>query len=137
MSMIARWLGAAERKLDEHGRPAWIAAMVAGFILVWPVGLAILGYMLWSGRMSCRGRRNGMGYGRRGRWGGETGNAVFDDYREATLRRLEEEREAFNAFLDKLRRAKDQAEFDQFMEARRRGDANGGTSGDAGDAVPA
>ena len=119
MTMIADWLGRAERKLDEHGRPAWIAAMVAGFILVWPIGLAILGYMIWSGRMGCNGRK--MRGARRWRHEG-TGNTAFDDYREATLRRLEEEQAAFTDFLEKLRRAKDQAEFDQFMSDRRRRD---------------
>lgn len=40
-------------RMDDFGRPAWIALMVAGFILFWPVGLAILAFMLWSGRMGC------------------------------------------------------------------------------------
>ena len=39
--------------LDDFGRPAWIVAMVLGFVLFWPVGLIILAYMLWSGRMNC------------------------------------------------------------------------------------
>ena len=47
-----------------------------------------------------------------------TGNTAFDTYREETLRRLEEERDAFLAFLDHLRAAKDKAEFDQFMTSR-------------------
>ena len=51
MNRIARFFAQAEAKLDEWGKGAWIAAMVLGFILVWPVGLAILGYMIWSGRM--------------------------------------------------------------------------------------
>jgi hypothetical protein len=113
-------LGKAERKLDEHGKPAWIAAMVAGFVLAWPLGLAILGYMIWSGRMGW-GCKRGEG---RGGWArteaSETGNTAFDAYREATLKRLEEERAAFAGFLDRLRRAKDQAEFDQFMDQRDR-----------------
>ena len=29
-------------KLDDYGRPAWIAVMIAGFILFWPIGLAVL-----------------------------------------------------------------------------------------------
>ncbi len=33
--------------LDDYGKPAWIAVMVAGFILFWPVGLAVLAYLLW------------------------------------------------------------------------------------------
>jgi hypothetical protein len=120
VSTISHWLGRAERKLDDHGRPAWIAAMVAGFILFWPIGLLLLGYMIWSGRMGCTWKRTN-GWGRRAPEA--TGNSAFDSYREATLKRLEEEREAFAAFLDRLRRAKDQAEFDQFMDDRRRGPA--------------
>jgi hypothetical protein len=121
MTKVADWLGAAERKLDEHGKPAWIAAMIAGFILIWPVGLAILGYMIWSGRMgwSCNGHpRRRMAHA-----GASTGNAAFDEYRAETLRRLEEEQAAFTDFLDQLRQAKDKAEFDQFMASRRSGDA--------------
>ena len=47
-----------------------------------------------------------------------TGNTAFDTYREETLKRLEEERDAFVSFLGQLRAAKDQAEFDQFMSNR-------------------
>ena len=54
------------------------------------------------------------------RWRGPTsGNHAFDDYREETLRRLEEEQREFVEFLDRLRHAKDKAEFDQFMADRR------------------
>jgi Protein of unknown function (DUF2852) len=121
--------------LDDLGRPAWIAVMVAGFILFWPIGLAILAYLLWSGRMGC-GRHGGdMSRWQRRmadrwdskieRWGREmhgfhsSGNHVFDDYREETLRRLEEEQREFREFLDRLRKAKDKEEFDQFMAERR------------------
>ena len=44
-----------------------------------------------------------------------TGNIAFDEYREMTLKRLEEEKRQFVQFLEKLRRAKDQDEFDKFM----------------------
>jgi len=57
------------------------------------------------------------------RWRGDrpvTGNQVFDDYRAETLRRLEEERREFVEFLERLRRAKDQTEFDAFMAERNR-----------------
>jgi uncharacterized protein DUF2852 len=40
-------------RIDDLGRPAWIALMVIGFIVFWPVGLAILAYLIWSGRMGC------------------------------------------------------------------------------------
>lgn len=120
-SSWTEWPRRAEAWLDGYGRPAWLAAMVLGFILVWPVGLGILGYMIWSGRMGCWGRSDKNGSTQRWRarsGGGATGNAAFDAYRDDTLRRLEEEREAFAAFLDRLRMAKDKAEFDQFMAER-------------------
>jgi len=50
-----------------------------------------------------------------------SGNHAFDDYRREMLRRLEQDHQEFNAFLDRLRRAKDKAEFDQFMADRDRG----------------
>jgi hypothetical protein len=48
-----------------------------------------------------------------------SGNRAFDDYREETLRRLEEEQREFREFLDRLRKARDKDEFDQFMADRR------------------
>ena len=116
MSRIANWLADAEATLDRWGRGAWIGTMVLGFIIFWPLGLAILGYMIWSGRMACTKKT----WRRRG-WQRSTGNAAFDEYREATLSRLEEEQAAFETFLGRLRRAKDQAEFNQFMDERRTG----------------
>jgi hypothetical protein len=58
-------------------------------------------------------------------WAGDrqsasTGNRAFDEYRQDTLRRLEEEQREFQDFLDRLRQAKDKAEFDQFMAERGR-----------------
>lgn len=47
-----------------------------------------------------------------------SGNTAFDAYKNETLRRLEEEQENFEAFLKRLRDAKDKAEFDQFMDER-------------------
>jgi hypothetical protein len=51
--------------------------------------------------------------------GSSSGNNAFDEYRMETLKRLEEEEREFRSFLDRLRRAKDKAEFDQFMADRR------------------
>lgn len=48
-----------------------------------------------------------------------TGNRAFDEYRHETIRRLEDEAHEFRAFLDRLRHARDKAEFDQFMAERR------------------
>lgn len=47
-----------------------------------------------------------------------SGNSAFDSYKAETLRRLEEEQEAFESFLQRLREAKDKQEFDAFMEDR-------------------
>ncbi len=100
--------------LDARGKLAWIAAMVLGFIAFWPVGLAILGYMIWSKRMfGCHRHAY-----RPERFSGRTGNVAFDAYRDETLKRLEEEHREFIDFLQKLREAKDKAEFDQFMAQR-------------------
>ncbi len=116
-------------RLDGYGKSAWITAMVLGFVVFWPIGLGILGYMMWSGRMGCWKFR---GPGRwhfsaadKGRSGNHrhrgrhdspaTGNTAFNEYREETLRRLEDEQSQFEDFLDNLRHAKDKAEFDQFM----------------------
>ncbi len=91
--------------------------MVLGFVFFWPVGLALLFYMIWSKRMfnkSCSSRRmtRAMTSTR------STGNSAFDSYKADTLRRLEEEQTNFEAFLERLRDAKDKAEFDQFMDER-------------------
>lgn len=110
-------------KLDEHGKGAWIALMVVAFIVFWPLGLAMLAYMIWSGRMGCSMRGRGRWHNCRGKGSrNSSGNTAFDEYRAETLRRLEEEQEAFQAFLDRLRRAKDKSEFDQFMDEQQRSD---------------
>lgn len=122
-------------RLDDYGKPAWITLMILSFVVFWPAGLVVLGYMLWSGRMGCKSKgkvasydshgMNGRGSHRGpGRWyrpakfAATSGNSAFDDYREATLRRLEEEQDEFKGFLDQLRQARDKSEFDQFMADR-------------------
>ena len=120
-------------------RPAWtpatIALMVLGFILFWPLGLAMLAYILWGDRLpEFKSRMNRAGddiassFGRGERAGAtpRTGNVAFDDWRAAELKRIQEERrkldemrDEFDAYLRELRRAKDQQEFDAFMAARK------------------
>jgi hypothetical protein len=115
MTTVTTWPAQAENWLDQRGKPAWIAAMILGFIVFWPIGLAILGYMIWSKRIGggCSGRTRVRGFR-------SSGNSAFDAYKADTLRRLQEEQDAFEAFLKRLREAKDKAEFDQFMEDRAR-----------------
>ncbi|TDL84283.1 DUF2852 domain-containing protein [Palleronia sediminis] len=117
------WITRTEGWLDARGKGAWIALMIAGFIFVWPVGLAVLGYMLYAGKFQLS--RSGAGCGMRRsavNLRASSGNAAFDAYRAETLRRLEDEQAAFEAFLGRLREAKDKAEFDQFMDDRKRRD---------------
>ncbi len=127
-------------QLDDIGKPAWIALTVVSFILFWPLGLVLLGFLIGSGRMACWAHGSGDRWQRRmermqrrmermqaaaERWGGggyrtSSGNHAFDEYRTETLRRLEEEQREFMQFLDRLRHAKDKVEFDQFMSERGR-----------------
>ena len=117
-----------------------VGLMILGFIFFWPLGLAMLAYIVWGEEMRemfkdiksrvdhefkgsrCRHRRDrglsSSGFGR-------TGNEAFDEYRKAEMERLEEERRKLEAekaefedFLVELRRAKDKEEFDRFMAAR-------------------
>ncbi len=125
-------------------RPAWtpatIALMVIGFMVFWPLGLAMVAYIIWGDRLDGFKRdvnraTDGVFAGcRRGadrahRWGNgvRTGNVAFDDWREKELERLAEERRkldetlaAFDEYARELRRAKDQEEFDRFMANRSR-----------------
>ncbi|MCK1383782.1 DUF2852 domain-containing protein [Bradyrhizobium sp. 21] len=140
---VNRWRGSSDqhqhyerpRMLDTPWHPGWIAVTILGFIIWWPIGLALLFFTLGSRRMSCwsnqdrwqnkmermqykmdrmRGHmeRRGFGFG----FGPpSSGNRAFDEYRTETLQRLEEEQVEFKNFLDRLRHAKDKEEFDQFM----------------------
>lgn len=57
-----------------------------------------------------------------------SGNAAFDEYRADTLKRLEDEFEDFQTFLEQLRMAKDKQEFDAFMASRKATDDSAGQS---------
>jgi predicted CopG family antitoxin len=116
---VTGWLVRAQGWLDARGRGAWIAAMVLGFIFFWPAGLALLAYMIWSNRMfSSSSRSCARTSGRHSQMDRPTGNAAFDAYKSDTLRRLEEEQDSFESFLERLRAAKDKSEFDAFMNER-------------------
>lgn len=117
-------------KLDDIGKPAWLGLMIVSFIIYWPVGLAVLIYLIGSGRMG-HWRHGGPQSAYSARWSGcrgkhgffrsaSTGNRAFDEYRAEALQRLEEEQREFKEFLDRLRQARDKSEFDQFMAERGR-----------------
>ena len=125
-------------KIDEFGKVGWITVVVAGFWLAWPVGLALLAFLAGSGRLrEMRNAAPGTWFnlgtsgtndnrwnaGWKAPWGkpqaSTSGNKAFDEYRDETLRRLEDEEREFQAFLDRLRKARDKSEFDAFMADRR------------------
>lgn len=114
------WLSRAESWLDSKGKGAWIAAMVLGFIFFWPLGLALLAYMIWSKRMFSKSCRTRSVTRHVSTVMTSSGNSAFDSYKAETLRRLEDEQTSFESFLQRLRDAKDKAEFDDFMADRAR-----------------
>jgi hypothetical protein len=133
-------------------KPQWgpltIALMVLGFVVWFPLGLAMLAYILWGemfggsaekaeawaqkSKAWCRDQsfnHKHNGWARH-----SSGNAAFDDYRAEQLKRLEEERKrldeeihAFHEYMRNLRMAKDREEFDRFMRDR---NGNRGFGGD-------
>ena len=129
-------------------KPQWspltIALMVLGFIVFWPLGLAVLGYILWGekfggspekaqaywnkGKAWCSSNapRHHRNHWNRSYGMSSSGNAAFDDYRAEQLKRLDEERarldaeiDAFHEYMANLNKAKDREEFDRFMNERR------------------
>jgi Protein of unknown function (DUF2852) len=142
---VNRWRGPTEeyqhpRMLRSPWHPGWIAVTILGFLMWWPIGLALLFFTLGSRKMGCwshhdyqdrwankmvrmqykmermknRMERHGFPFGP-----ASSGNRAFDEYRMETLRRLEDEQKEFREFLDRLRHAKDKEEFDLFMAQHR------------------
>lgn len=133
-------------KIDQFGVLPWIALMVLGFVIWWPLGLVALAFIIatgrfWSGHMrygyangACASRgeykmqklqwkmdrmRSRMMGGHAYDFAPTSGNRAFDEYRTETLKRLEDEQREFQEFLDRLRFAKDKTEFDEFMKERK------------------
>ena len=122
-------------------RPAWtpatIAMMVLGFMVFWPLGLAMIAYIIWGERLDGFKRdanektdqvfsafKTNKSYGSSMN---RTGNVAFDDWRETELERLnaerkklDEMRDDFDGHMRELRRARDEEEFNRFMDERHR-----------------
>jgi hypothetical protein len=117
-----------------------LATMVLGFMVFWPIGLAVLGYKFWQRKTgaddlqtfaTAKWNEARAAWSRPSAWGWSpagagTGNAAFDEWRSAELARLEAERRKledaareFAEFLDNVRHAKDREEFERFMNERR------------------
>ena len=117
----ATWPVQAENWMDRRGKGAWIAATVLAFVVFWPLGLALLAYLAYTRRIfarGCSGRGHLRGVRHMRHAFRSSGNTAFDAYKADTIRRLEEDQDAFEAFLQRLREAKDKSEFDQFMADR-------------------
>jgi len=124
--------------------PVELIAMVLGFMVFWPIGLAILGYKYWQRKTGgpdlqtvatdafgrARSAMSGFQASAPQGWARgfttSTGNAAFDAWKSAELSRLEEERRRledahreFAEWLETVRKAKDREEFDRFMNERR------------------
>ena len=133
------------RREDRPARPRWrpleIAAVVVGFMLYWPIGLALLFWKLWRNKQGAtqdivsaargafeenvmsrwpdmtRGWNCGSRAARRATqdWAPtgwrSTGNTAFDDWRSAELARLEDERRKLEAA---------EREFADYIESLRR-----------------
>lgn len=103
-----------------------ITVTAIAFTHFWPAGVALAVILGWRGGFVPLGRGEdpahdiiaeirGLSPEAQAR---SSGNASFDAYRSDTLKRLEEEQESFSDFLDRLRAARDQREFDGFMDSR-------------------
>lgn len=126
------------KSFSHQLRPAWtpvnLALMIFFFATgLWILGLAMIAYMLY-------GKELGLDFSNWGRakssvnkafdaahfnGSAPTGNAAFDEWREAELKRLDEERrkldearKEFDDYVQELRRARDLEEFEAFRNSR-------------------
>jgi len=104
--------------------PVAFVGMIIGFVLFWPIGLAILFYNLWNRKAAPMSFARFMDHAPFAPT--SSGNMAFDDWRKAEIERIENERrklaeaeKEFSAFVDELKRAKDREEFERFMNARK------------------
>jgi hypothetical protein len=103
-------------RCGSRWQPFEIAAMILGFIVFWPIGLAIVFWKIWQRKHAyegdmvdfarervgafwsmCGSAHRDVGEATRQAWRGpgfmrSSGNSAFDDWRESELARLEEER---------------------------------------------
>lgn len=103
-----------------------ITAVAMAFNAFWPAGIVLAVLLGWRGGFvpqrsgipspeEIADRVRNLAPEAQHRQGG---NSSFNAYRSDTLRRLEEEQQSFESFLDRLRAASDKHEFDKFMDER-------------------
>jgi hypothetical protein len=129
------------RRGCHWGKVSWsfweIALIVAAFAVFWPLGLIALFLKMKKGELWRGSAESPAPWSRfkgpdlkrwtfRDDFSRNSGNSAFDAYKareverlEAERRKLAEEQRAFGEFLDRLKKAKDQEEFDRFMSERR------------------
>jgi hypothetical protein len=100
---------------DSVPKALWFVVMVLAFIWFWPLGLAILAYLMLTGRLG--DFQGGFKRGWLRTFG--SGNVAFDEHREEVLRKIDEEAKQFADFREKLAKAKDRSEFDAFMKEQK------------------
>lgn len=103
-------------QLNDVPKILWLVLMAIGFIWFWPIGLAVLAWLVWSGRL---GQRINLSFGPLGASFWSTGNKAFDQHRDDVVAKLRDEEKAFSKFVNDLAAAKDKGEFDQFMATRK------------------
>lgn len=122
----------------------YVAATVAGFLVFWPVGLALLAWAFWRDEIRAsslwqklRGVRTPTPTDFGNFMGRRPSNAALADYLAREQQRLREEQRkldelvrAFEAFKEAERQANDQRDFEAFLRQREREGRD--TVGDAG-----
>ena len=98
--------------------PLGIFAVIAGFIVFWPLGLLAIGYILWGG--SIDSLVDDAVKKLRDIFSAKPAPAAaapvsFEDYRNDVLSRLEAEQSRRAEHLRRLREARDRAEFDRIL----------------------
>ena len=127
------------RNSNSNWRLPNIAFMVGGFMLFPPVGFAVLAWLVIGKNVdilsSIKSKFNSGGPSMKQQFKsrrhyGHTGNSAFDSYKADSISALEEEMQRrkeqlreeesqFSEFVINLQKSKDQAEFDQFMQAQK------------------
>jgi Protein of unknown function (DUF2852) len=101
-----------------------IVATSLAFVFFWPAGFVLAIVLGWIGFGRILNQRHAGPRREDHRMSApslaRTGNASFDTYRTEVLDRLQDEQRSFVRFLDRLRDAKDKAQFDRFMDDRAR-----------------
>jgi ABC-type phosphate transport system auxiliary subunit len=103
-----------------------IVATILAMVTFWPAGVALAMVLAWIGFgpiLNQHHPRPGLDWVKQvvpQNQVNRTGNTSFDAYRAEVLDRLEDEQKTFVSFLDRLRDAKDKAQFDSFTDDRAR-----------------